>query len=121
MNVVGSDSTESRRAAAGSASMSISSGSPPGRSVHTSSTTRRTAAQGPHHSALKCTTVGPVRDRPRSAVSSHGDSARLRSTRPSGDHQHADQGGHAERDHDHAQHRDQRRRHVWAELIQAQC
>ena len=33
------------------------------------STTRRTRSQGPHHGALKCTTVGPVRDRPRSAVS----------------------------------------------------
>ena len=49
--------------------MSISTWATAGSSAHTWSTTRRTAAHGPHQSALKCTTVGPVVDRPRSEVS----------------------------------------------------
>ena len=69
INVVGSDSTENRRAAAGLASMSISTWATSPRASQTWSTTRRTRSQGPHHGALKCTTVGPVRDRPRSVVS----------------------------------------------------
>ena len=65
MKVVGSDSTESRRAASGLASMSISTWATPGSSAHTWSTTRRTPAHGPHHTALKCTMVGPVRRQAR--------------------------------------------------------
>ena len=42
VNVVGSDSTDSRRAAAGSASMSISTWATSGSSAHTWLTTRRT-------------------------------------------------------------------------------
>src|SRR6202012_6257212 len=70
MNVVGRDSTPNRLAAAGWASISISTWDTSGTSAHTWSTTRRTEAHGPHQSALKWTTVGPVWDRPRSDVSS---------------------------------------------------
>ena len=73
MNVVGSDRTERRPAALGFSSMSISTCATSGRSSQTWSTTRRTWVHGPHHDALKCTTVGPVRDRPRSLVSTSPD------------------------------------------------
>src|ERR1700712_1867942 len=69
MKVVGSDNTESRLAAIGFASMSNSTCATSGRSAHTWSTTRRTAAHGPHQSALKCTRVGPASDKPRSELS----------------------------------------------------
>ena len=49
-------------------------------SAHTWLTTRRTPAQGPHHTALKWTMVGPVRDRPRSLVSRASGAAVSRST-----------------------------------------
>src|ERR1700686_5467721 len=49
MNVVGSESTESRRAATGLASMSISTWATSGRSPHTWLTTRRTPAHVAHH------------------------------------------------------------------------
>src|SRR5271155_4121319 len=69
MNVVGSDSTERRRAALGLASISISTCATSPRSPHTWLTTRRTWVHGEHHEALKCTTVGPSPDRPKSLVS----------------------------------------------------
>mgnify|MGYP006202798205 CR=1 FL=1 len=47
ISVVGNDSTESRRAAAGLASMSISTCATEGSSAHTWLTTLRTAAHGP--------------------------------------------------------------------------
>src|SRR6202007_140318 len=68
INVVGSDSTEKRRAGAGGASRATAVWATSPRSSQTWPTTRRTRSQGPHHGALKWTTVGPLRDRPRSAV-----------------------------------------------------
>ena len=64
-SLVGSDSTDSRLAASGLASMSTSTWATWGRAAHVWSTTRRTAAHGPHHDALKCRIVGLVVDRPR--------------------------------------------------------
>src|ERR1700742_4905999 len=80
MNVVGRDSTPNRLAAAGWASISISTWDTSGTSAHTWSTTRRTEAHGPHQSALKWTTVGPVWDRPRSDVSSEVSRSASRNT-----------------------------------------
>jgi hypothetical protein len=69
MNVVGRDITDRRFAAPGLSSMSISTWATSPRSSQTWSTTRRTWEQGEHQVALKCTTVGPSPDSPRSLVS----------------------------------------------------